>query len=50
MAETLQKFASAAVHGEHFWLGVNYTNMINHIQHGLDFDITTTKTRARSNR
>ena len=31
MAETLQEFATAAVHGEHLWLGVIYTNMIHHL-------------------
>jgi hypothetical protein len=51
MAETLQEFASAAVHGEHLWLGVIYTNMIHHLQqHGLDFELTTTKPCPRSNR
>jgi hypothetical protein len=30
MAEMLQEFAAAAVHGEHLWLGVIYTNMIHH--------------------
>jgi hypothetical protein len=51
MAETLQGFASAAVHGEHLWLGVIYTNMIHHLQqHGLDFEFTTTKPCPRSNR
>jgi len=50
MAETLQEFASAAVHSEHLWLGVIYTNMIHHFQkHDLDFDITTRKPCARSN-
>jgi len=51
MAETLQKFASAAVHDQHFWLWVIYTSMLYHFQqHGLDFDVTTTKPCARSNR
>jgi len=50
MAEILQEFAAAAVHGEHLWLCVIYTNMIHHFPlHGLDFDITTTKPCARSN-
>jgi len=51
MAEILHEFAVAAVHGEYFWLGVIYTNMIHHFQqHDLDFDITTTKLCATSNR
>jgi len=52
MTEMLQEIARAVVHGEYFWLGVIiYTNMIYLFQqHGLDFDITTTKPCARSNR
>jgi len=51
MAEILQEFASAAVLGEHLWLGVIYTYIIHHFQQpNLDFDITTTKPCARSNR
>jgi len=51
MAEMLHEFASVAVHGEHLWLGVIYTNMIHHFQqHGLDFKITSSRPCPRSNR
>jgi len=36
MAEMIQEFVSAAVHGEHLLLKVIYTNIIHHFhQHGL---------------
>jgi hypothetical protein len=51
MAEILQDFAAAAVHGEHLWLGVIYTNMIHHLQQqGLDFNLLSSKPCPRSNR
>jgi len=31
MVETLQEFTSAAIYGEHLWLGVVYTNMIHQL-------------------
>jgi len=51
MAEILQEFASAAVHGEHLWLGNIYTNMIHHFQQqGLDFNLLSFRPCPRSNR
>jgi len=51
MAEILQDFAAAAVHGEHLWLGIIYTNMIHHLQQqGLDFNLISSKPCPRSNR
>ena len=51
MSETLHDFASTAVHGEHLWLGVIYTNMIHHIrQLGCDFPLPDSKPNPRSNK
>jgi hypothetical protein len=51
LAETLDHFATSAVHGEHLWLGIIYTNMIHHFQeHGLTFPITDHKISPRANR
>jgi len=51
IAETLQQFASSAIHGEHLWLGVIYTNMIAHLQErGLDFPLVDSKTTPRANK
>jgi len=51
MAEMLKEFAAAAVHGEQLWLGVIYTTMIHQFQrYGLDFNITSPRSRPRSNR
>jgi len=52
MTGLLHEFASsAAVYGEHLWLGVIYINMIHRFQqHGLDFNIPTSKPCSLSNR
>ena len=50
IAETLHQFACSAVHGEHLWLGVIYTNMIHHLQEsGWDFPLSDSKTTPRAN-
>jgi len=49
--ETMQQFASSAIHGKHLWLGVIYSNMIAHLQErGPDFPLVDSKTTPRANK
>jgi hypothetical protein len=51
MAEILHDFANTALHGEHIWLGIIHTNMIQNIrERGYDFPLTDSKPTPRANK